>query len=75
MSLESTQPLNRNEYQEFSWGLKDGRRLRLSNLTAVCEPIAQIMWEPRRLTTVWASRAYYRDNFTLLPYYYECKVR
>jgi hypothetical protein len=24
------------------------------------------MWEPRRLTTLWAFRACYRDNFTFL---------
>jgi hypothetical protein len=23
------------------------------------------MWEPRRLTTLWASTACYRDSFTL----------
>jgi hypothetical protein len=23
------------------------------------------MWEPRRLTTVWAATAYYRDNLAL----------
>jgi hypothetical protein len=25
------------------------------------------MWEPRRLTTIWASKACYRDSFTFLP--------
>jgi hypothetical protein len=34
------------------------------NLTAICEPIVQIMWEPQRLTTLWASMACYRDSFT-----------
>jgi hypothetical protein len=34
MALGSTQPLNRNEYQESSWGVK------ADNLTAICEPIA-----------------------------------
>jgi hypothetical protein len=29
------------------------------SLTAICEP----MWEPRRLTTVWAYTACYRDSF------------
>jgi hypothetical protein len=29
MALGSTQPLNRNEYQESSWGEKGGRRVRL----------------------------------------------
>jgi hypothetical protein len=31
MSLGSTQPLNRNEYQESSYGVKGGRRVRLTN--------------------------------------------
>jgi hypothetical protein len=26
------------------------------------------MWEPRRLTILWASAACYRDSFTFLPY-------
>jgi hypothetical protein len=29
------------------------------------------MWEPRRLTTVWASKAYYRDSFT---FFKKCKM-
>jgi hypothetical protein len=37
------------------------------NLTAICEPIILKMWEPRRLTTLLVSMAYYRDNFTYLP--------
>jgi hypothetical protein len=27
------------------------------------------MWEPRRLTTLWASKACYRDKFTFLPFW------
>jgi hypothetical protein len=34
------------------------------SLIAICEQIVQKMWEPRRLTTLWASRACYRDSFT-----------
>jgi hypothetical protein len=34
------------------------------NFTAICEPIVQKMWEPRRLITLWASTACYRDDFT-----------
>jgi hypothetical protein len=33
------------------------------NLTAICEPIVHKMWETRRLTTLWASTASYRDSF------------
>jgi hypothetical protein len=36
------------------------------NLTAICEPIVYKMWEPLRLTTLWASTASYRDIFTFL---------
>jgi hypothetical protein len=32
------------------------------NLTAICEPIVYKMWAPRRLTTLWASKACYRDS-------------
>jgi hypothetical protein len=36
-------------------------------LTAICEPIVKKkIWEPRRLTNLWASMASYRDGFTLL---------
>jgi hypothetical protein len=35
-----------------------------TNLTAICEPIVKKMWDPRRLTTLWASTACYRDIFT-----------
>jgi hypothetical protein len=36
----------------------------LLNLTAICKPTVSKMWEPRRLTTLWASTACYRDSFT-----------
>jgi hypothetical protein len=49
MTLSSTQPLNRNEYQEPSWGWRCVQRVRLtaslSSELFVCK-----MWEPRRLT-------------------------
>jgi hypothetical protein len=38
--------------------------LKAENLTVICEPIVQKMWEPRRLTTLWAFTACYRDSFT-----------
>jgi hypothetical protein len=37
------------------------------NLIAICEPIVKKMWEPQRLTTLWAFKASYRDSFTFLP--------
>jgi hypothetical protein len=53
---------NRNEYQESSWR-KRGPAHKADNLTAMCEPIVQKMSEPRRLTTLWASTAFYKDTF------------
>jgi hypothetical protein len=45
MALGSTQPLNRIEYQESSWGL--GWLVhKADNLTTICEPVVQKMWEP-----------------------------
>jgi hypothetical protein len=39
---------------------------RADNLAAICEPIFYEMWEPQHLTTLWASKACYRDPFTLI---------
>jgi hypothetical protein len=40
------------------------------NLTAICEPIVYKTWETRRLKTLWAFTACYRDSFTfILPYH------
>jgi hypothetical protein len=36
------------------------------NLTAILEPIVKVMWDPQRLTTLWAFTACYRGSFTLL---------
>jgi hypothetical protein len=41
-----------------------GRPEREADLTAICEPIVYKMWEHRRLTTLWAFTACYRDSFT-----------
>jgi hypothetical protein len=56
---------DRNQYQESSWGGGGGKRPPASkaDLTTICESIVQKMWEPRRLTTLWASKARYRDSF------------
>jgi hypothetical protein len=39
MAMGSTQPLNRNEYQEYSCGGKGRPERGADNLTAICEPI------------------------------------
>jgi hypothetical protein len=62
MALGSTQPLT-----EMSTRNLPGRpACKADNLTAICEPIVQKMWELRRLTTLRASKACYRDSFTFL---------
>jgi hypothetical protein len=42
------------------------------NLTAICEPTVYKMWEPRRLTTLRASTACYRDSFTFTSHTILC---
>jgi hypothetical protein len=54
---------NRNEYQESSWG-KGWPVHKADNLTTIFELIVYKMWEPRHLTTLWASMACYRDSLT-----------
>jgi hypothetical protein len=55
MALGSTQPLTEMSTRNFPGG--KGRPARKAdNLTALCEPITQKMWKPRRLTTLWASQ-------------------
>jgi hypothetical protein len=65
MALGSTQPLI-----EMSTGnIRAGKGRPVSkagNLTDICEPIVQKMWEPRRFTALCASTACYRDSFTFL---------
>jgi hypothetical protein len=59
-------------------GEGNGRSVRkAANFTAICEPIIYKMWEPRRLTILWASTACYMDSFYinfLVPRYFmeEC---
>jgi hypothetical protein len=60
MALGSTQPLTEMSTRNLPGG--KGRPARKANIfTAICEPIFQ----PRRLTTLWAFTACYRNSFTL----------
>jgi hypothetical protein len=62
MALGSTQSLTEMSTRNLRGG--KGRPARgADNLTAICELIVYKMWEPRRLTTLWAFTACYRDNF------------
>jgi hypothetical protein len=65
MALGSTQPLTEMSTRNFL--VDKGRRAarNVDNLTAICEQTVQKMWEPRRLTTLWAFTACYRDSFIL----------
>jgi hypothetical protein len=65
MALGSTEPLTEMSTRKIPGGGGGARPARKTdNLTANCEPIVQKMWEPRRLTTLWAFTACYRDSFT-----------
>jgi hypothetical protein len=60
MAMGSTQPLTEMSTRNLP-GRKD-RPAREADLTAICELIVMKMWEPRRLTTLWASTACYSDS-------------
>jgi hypothetical protein len=62
MALGSTQPLTEMSTRNLSGG--EGRPARKADLTAICELIFQIIWDPQHLSTLWASMACYRDNFS-----------
>jgi hypothetical protein len=73
MSLGWTLPLREMSTTNLPSG--KGRPTRKAdNITAMCEQIVYKMWQPRRLTTLSASTAYYRDNFIfyLLPLSEKC---
>jgi hypothetical protein len=57
---------NRNEYPESTWG--KGRPARKADFNDICEPTVYNMWAPRRLTTLWASTAWYTVSFTFYSY-------
>jgi hypothetical protein len=57
MAFGSTYPLTEMSTRNFP-GDKDRPVRKAENLTAICEPIVYKMWEPRCLTTLWASTAW-----------------
>jgi hypothetical protein len=65
IALGPTQPLTEMSTKKFPCG-KGRPECKSDNLTAICEPdFLEKMWEPLRLTTLWAFMACYRDSFTL----------
>jgi hypothetical protein len=70
MAPGSTQPLTEMSTRNLPGGVKGGLAVRKAdNLTAICQPIVYIMWDPRLVTTIWASTACYRDSFTFFIFY------
>jgi hypothetical protein len=74
MALLSTQPLTEMSIRKLPRGKGPPER-KDDNLIAICEPIVYEMWEPRLLTTLWASTASYRNGFIcFLPDIYVADV-
>jgi hypothetical protein len=73
MAMGSNQPLTemstRNLPVDKEWSAR-----KTDNLTAICEPIVYELWEPRRLTTLWAFTACYRDSFTIFIFKLKIKL-
>jgi hypothetical protein len=64
LTLGSTQSLTEMSTRNIPGG--KGRPARKAdNLTVICESIVEKMWEPRRLTTIWASTVCWKNSFTL----------
>jgi hypothetical protein len=74
MALGSTQPLTEMITRNLPGG-KGRLVLGTDNFIAICEPIVWKMWEPLRLTTLWAFTAYYRDSFTFLFFDVNTSIR
>jgi hypothetical protein len=43
-------------------------RVRLTTSPPSVSWLSKKWWDPRRLTTLWASTAYYKDSFTFFPF-------
>jgi hypothetical protein len=65
VALGSTQPLTEMSTRNLPAG-KGLLARKADNLTAICELIVYKRWESRRLITLWASTACYRDSFNFI---------
>jgi hypothetical protein len=65
MALESTQSLT----EMSTWKLP-GDKGRPERKADLIEPIVQIKWETRRLTTLWSAMACYRDSFAFFSIFH-----
>jgi hypothetical protein len=63
IALGLTQPLTEMNITNLPGGGNVQPARKADNLTAIFEQIVYKMWEPRRLTALWASIASYRDIF------------
>jgi hypothetical protein len=67
MALGTTQPLTEMITRNLPGGKR--RPARKADVTANSEPIVEKVWEPRRLTTLLAFAACYRDTFTIIEFH------
>jgi hypothetical protein len=63
LALRSTQPLTLTSTKDFP-NCRERPARKRENITAICEPIVWIMWEPQHLITYGAFTAWWRDSFT-----------
>jgi hypothetical protein len=67
MTLASTQSLREMITRNLLGGKSRPAR-KTDSLTANREPIVYKMWDPRRLTSLWASMACYKDRIAVENY-------
>jgi hypothetical protein len=67
MAPGSTESLTEKSTRNLP-GSKGRSGLKAINLIAICELIVYKLWKARRLTTLLAFTAYYRDSFTFFSH-------